>query len=44
MQAGDYDGEMEVAGTLRKSLYREYRDAVVKGLVNYYSARGKSEL
>lgn len=44
VQAGDYDGEMEVAGTLRKSLYREYRDAVVKGLVNYYSARGKSEL
>jgi len=43
VQAGDYDGKIEVAGTLRKSLYREYRDAVVKGLVDYYSSRrGKS--
>ena len=39
VQAGDYDGEREVAGKLRKSIYREYRDAVVKGLVNYYSSR-----
>ncbi|MEC8941411.1 MAG: hypothetical protein VYC95_01680, partial [Verrucomicrobiota bacterium] len=39
VQAGDYDGKMEVAGTLRKSLFREYRDAVVKGLVDYYSSR-----
>ncbi len=42
--AGDYDGEIEVAGARRKSLYREYRDAVVKGLVAYYSSRRKSEL
>ena len=39
VQAGDYDGDREVAGKLRKSIYREYRDAVVKGLVNYYSSR-----
>ncbi|NIP92014.1 MAG: hypothetical protein GWO24_00445, partial [Akkermansiaceae bacterium] len=39
VQAGDYEGEREVAGKLRKSLYREYAGAVVDGLVNYYSDR-----
>ena len=38
--AGDYEGEREVAGKLRKSLSREYADGVADGLVEYYrSAR-----
>ncbi len=34
--AGDYEGEREVAGKLRKSLIREYADGVAEGLANYY--------
>ena len=34
--AGDYEGEREVAGAQRKSLYREYADAVAEGLRSYY--------
>jgi hypothetical protein len=33
VQAGDYDGEKKVDGVLRKSIYREYADAVAAGLV-----------
>jgi hypothetical protein len=36
IQAGDYPGEREVAGKMRKSIFREYADGVVEGLVNYY--------
>lgn len=36
IQAGDYDGVKEVGGELRPSIFREYRDAVVKGLADYY--------
>ena len=36
VQAGDYEGERLVAGALRKSLYREYADAVAAGLADYY--------
>jgi hypothetical protein len=32
VQAGDYEGERMVGGTLRKSLCREYADAVAEGL------------
>ncbi len=39
VQAGDYEGKKKVAGALRKSIYREYADAIVAGLVNYYSHR-----
>ena len=39
VQAGDYEGKKKVAGVLRKSIYREYADAIVAGLVNYYSDR-----
>jgi hypothetical protein len=39
VQAGDYDGKKKVAGTMRKSIYKEYADAVVEGLVNHYSQR-----
>lgn len=38
VQAGDYEGERVVAGTLRKSICREYADAVADGL-----ARGWEE-
>ncbi len=37
VQAGDYDGEVSLAGEPRRSLYREYADAVVAGLRDYYA-------
>lgn len=42
VQAGDYEGEKNVAGKMRKSIYREYVDAVVQGLINYYTPRRTS--
>ncbi len=33
IQAGDYEGEREVAGSLRKSIFREYADAVAEGVL-----------
>ena len=42
IQAGDYEGMRNVNGLERKSIFREYADSVVDGLVDYYSkARGK---
>lgn len=41
VQAGDYEGTKEVAGKTRRSLYREYVDAVTNGLVNYYNSSRK---
>ena len=38
VQAGDYDGTRLVAGGERKSIYREYADAVAAGLSNYYQS------
>ena len=32
IQAGDYDGEKEIAGKLRRSIFREYAQAVADGL------------
>ena len=32
VQAGDYDGEREVAGKMRPSIFREYADGVVAGV------------
>jgi len=41
IQAGDYKGMRNVNGVERKSIFREYADSVVEGLVDYYSkARG----
>jgi N-acetylmuramoyl-L-alanine amidase len=41
IQAGDYEGTRNVNGVERKSIFREYADSVVDGLVEYYSkARG----
>jgi N-acetylmuramoyl-L-alanine amidase len=37
IQAGDYEGTRNVNGTERKSIFREYADSVVDGLVDYYS-------
>lgn len=35
-QAGDYKGKKYVGGKMQKSLYREYADGIVAGLVAYY--------
>ena len=37
VQVGDYDGEIFLAGAPRRSIYREYADAVVAGLREYYA-------
>jgi hypothetical protein len=37
IQAGDYDGLREIAGTMRPSIFREYADAVAEGLKKHYS-------
>ena len=37
IQAGDYDGEREIAGKVRRSIFREYADAIVAGARAYYS-------
>ena len=39
IQAGDYDGRRNFGGVPRKSIYREYADAIVDGLLAYYSQR-----
>jgi N-acetylmuramoyl-L-alanine amidase len=42
VQAGDYEGERAVAGTLRASIFREYAEGVAEGLARYYrQTRGK---
>jgi N-acetylmuramoyl-L-alanine amidase len=38
VQAGDYEGERMMAGRLRKSIHREYADAVAEGLRSYFLA------
>jgi hypothetical protein len=37
IEAGDYEGTRNVNGVERKSIFREYVDSVVDGLVEYYS-------
>ena len=39
-QEGDYDGIRNVNGTDRPSIYREYADGVVDGLMDYYRQPG----
>ena len=39
VQAGDYEGTRAFGGVPRKSIFREYADAVAAGLVNYYRVR-----
>jgi len=43
IQAGDYGGTRNVNGVERKSIFREYADSVVDGLVDYYS-KARNEL
>jgi hypothetical protein len=38
IQAGDYDGMKLINGVERPSIYREYVDGVVDGLVEYYQS------
>lgn len=38
VQAGDYEGTRPINGVERPSIYREYVDSVVAGLVEYYRA------
>ena len=38
VQAGDYDGTRLIDGVERPSIYREYVDSVVDGLVEYYQS------
>ena len=38
IQAGDYEGEREVAGKMRRSIFREYADAIVAGVRTHYAA------
>ena len=38
IQAGDYDGEREVAGKMRRSIFREYADAIVAGVRAHFAA------
>src|SRR5216683_1158608 len=39
IQAGDYDGTRNINGQERSSIFREYADSVVDGLLDYYKAR-----
>ena len=39
VQAGDYEGEREVAGSLRPTIFREYADAVVEGVRAWFEGR-----
>jgi len=41
IQAGDYEGTRLINGVERPSIYREYVDSVVDGLVEYYQAARK---
>lgn len=38
IQAGDYEGRKAVDGRMQKSIYREYADGIVAGLVAYYTS------
>jgi len=35
--AGDYDGVRKVSGAIRRSIYRDYADAVVRGVRKYFA-------
>jgi hypothetical protein len=41
IQAGDYEGTRPINGVARPSIYREYADGVVEGLVEYYKSARK---
>jgi hypothetical protein len=37
VQAGDYEGEQMIGGKMRRSIFREYAEAVAEGLRDYYT-------
>jgi len=37
IQVGDYEGLKKFNGRMRKSIFREYSDGIVEGLLNYYT-------
>ncbi len=39
IQAGDYNGTRKFGGVMRRSIFREYADAVADGVIAYYSKR-----
>lgn len=39
LQMGDYEGEREVDGEMRSSIFKEYTKGMLDGLVKYYSER-----
>ena len=41
VQLGDYEGVKAIDGVERKSLYREYADAVAEGVAGYFAEKGK---
>lgn len=41
IQAGDFEGARDINGAQRKSIFREYADSVLNGLVDYYSRARK---
>src|SRR4029077_15423276 len=41
IQAGDYEGTREINGLSRKSIFREYGDGLIEGLVDYYTSARK---
>ena len=42
LQAGDFDGEREVAGKQRQSIYREYAGAIVDGMRRHFERAASS--
>jgi hypothetical protein len=42
IQAGDYEGTRNIDGVVRKSIFREYADSVIDGIVDYYSKARKT--
>ena len=41
VQRGDYEGTQRIDGVERKSLYREYADAVAAGVADYFAGKAK---
>ncbi|PYL16402.1 MAG: hypothetical protein DMF46_03145 [Verrucomicrobia bacterium] len=41
IQAGDYEGTRNIGGVERKSIFREYADGLVNGLIEYYRTARK---
>jgi hypothetical protein len=43
IQAGDYDGEREIEGAKRPSIFREYAEAVAAGMARHYAEARRRE-